>query len=73
MGFPTKIQLIHRKASEQWYIGFPSAVAQAMDFTKGETVEWTIADKGHLILSRQIVPPDPVLVEKKTPGRSAQS
>jgi hypothetical protein len=73
MGFPTKVQLIQRKANEQWYINFPSAVAQAMDFTKGETVEWTVADKGHLILSRQIVPPDPVPVEKKTPGRSGQS
>jgi hypothetical protein len=73
MGFPTKVQLIHRQASEQWYINFPSAVAQAMEFTKGETVEWVVADKGHLILSRQIVPPDPVPVEKKTPGRSAQS
>ena len=73
MGFPTKIQLIKRKASEQWYINFPSAVAQAIEFEKGETVEWVIADKGHLILSRQIVPPDPIDVhgtEKKTPPRS---
>ena len=67
MGFPTKVQLIQRKASEQWYINFPSAVAQAMEFTKGETVEWIIADKGHLILSRQDVPPNPVDLEKKTP------
>ncbi len=73
MGFPTKVQLINRKASEQWYINFPSSIAQAMEFAKGETVEWTIADKGHLILSRQLVPPDPVPLEKKTPGRSAQS
>ena len=29
MGFPTKIQLIKRAASEQWYINFPSSVAQA--------------------------------------------
>ena len=71
MGFPTKIQLIQRQASEQWYINFPSAVAQAIEFQKGETVEWTIADKGHLILSRQVVPPNPVdvgQVEKKTRG-----
>jgi hypothetical protein len=66
MGFPTKVQLIARKSSEQWYINFPSAVAQAMDFAKGETVEWTIADKGNLILSRKEVPPDPVPIEKKT-------
>ena len=71
MGFPTKIQLIERQASEQWYVNLPSAVAQAMDFAKGETVEWTVADKGHLILSRRDVPPNPVAIdkagEKKTP------
>jgi len=54
MGYPTKVQLIKRKASEQWYINFPSAVAQAMDFTRGEIVEWTIEDKAHLTLERKV-------------------
>ena len=45
MGFPTKVQLINRKASEQYYINFPSAVAQAMEFSEGETVEWIVAEK----------------------------
>jgi hypothetical protein len=66
MGFPTRVQLIQRKASEQWYINFPSAVAQAMEFEKGETVEWIVADKGHLILARKDTPPNPVDLEKKT-------
>jgi hypothetical protein len=66
MGFPTKVQLIARKQSEQWYINFPSALAQAMEFTKGEEVEWIVSDKSHLILSRQHAPADPVSV-KKTP------
>ena len=57
MGFPTKVQLIKRKQSEQWYINFPSAVAQAMDFERGETVEWIIEDIGPLALKRQNVPP----------------
>ncbi len=26
-----------------------------MDFAKGEDVQWTVADKGHLILSRDQV------------------
>jgi len=64
MGFPTKVQLIQRKESQQWYINFPSAVAQAMDFSKGENVQWTIADKGHLVLSREVVPPNPVDLKK---------
>lgn len=63
MGFPTKVQLIHRKASEQWYINFPSALAQALEFTRGEIVEWTIEDKSLLAL-RRVHPPAPAL--KKT-------
>jgi hypothetical protein len=56
MGFPTKVQLIKRKASEQWYINFPSAVAQAMEFSRGETVEWIIEDKALLALRRLEAP-----------------
>jgi len=52
MGFPTKIQLIKRTASEQWYINLPSAVAQAMEFQKGEVVEWVIEDKQRMTLHR---------------------
>lgn len=69
MAFPTKVQLIHRKASEQWYINFPSALAQAMEFSKGETVEWLVHDKSHLILRRPDAPPSPVPL-KKTSGSS---
>jgi hypothetical protein len=65
MGYPTKVQLIERKDSQQFYINFPAPIAQAMAFTKGEVVEWTVADKQHLILSRSTVPPDPVDVKKK--------
>lgn len=52
MGFPTKVQLIKRKESEQWYINFPSALAQAMEFERGETVEWIVEDKSQLVLRR---------------------
>lgn len=52
MGFPTKIQLIKRTKSEQWYINFPAAVAQAMEFEKGEVVEWVIEDKEKMTLKR---------------------
>ena len=64
MGFPTKVQLIQRKKSQQWYINFPSAVAQAMEFERGETVEWIIEDKAHLVLHRRQVPVSPVEVKK---------
>ena len=64
MGFPTKIQLIKRAKSEQWYINFPSAIAQAMEFERGEVVEWIIEDKQRLIIKRD----DSILgSEKKKP------
>jgi hypothetical protein len=57
MGFPTRVQLIKRKASEQWYINFPSAIAQAMEFERGEIVEWIMEDKGQLVVRRHRTPP----------------
>jgi hypothetical protein len=67
MGYPTKVQVIVRKESQQWYINFPAAIALAMDFEKGEEVEWTIADKGHLILTRKIIPTNPIALKKTPP------
>lgn len=52
MGYPTKVQLIQRKDSRQWYINFPAPIAQAMEFSKGETVEWVIQGRDSLILRR---------------------
>ena len=57
MGYPTKVQLIKRKQSEQWYINFPAAVAQAMEFRKGEVAEWLIEDRATLVLRRTQPPP----------------
>jgi len=71
MGLPTKVQLIKRKSSEQWYINFPSAVAQAMDFSRGETVEWSIEDKSLLALRR--LNPPPSLLKKTPPASSPRS
>jgi antitoxin component of MazEF toxin-antitoxin module len=52
MGFKTRLQLINRKKSQQWYVNFPSACAQMMNFKKGEVVEWEITPQGDLILRR---------------------
>jgi hypothetical protein len=66
MGYPAKVQLIQRKeTANQFYINLPTVLAEAMEFSKGETVEWIVSDKAHLILARQQVPPDPVPVKKK--------
>jgi len=63
MGFPTKVQLIKRKNSEQWYVNLPSALAQAMEFSKGERVEWFVEEKELLGLRR---PEAPARLLKKT-------
>lgn len=56
MGYPTKVQLIKRQSSEQWYVNFPSALAAAMEFSRGEVVEWLVEDKETLALWRPDAP-----------------
>ncbi len=52
MGYPTKVQCIQRQTSEQWYVNFPAAMAAAMEFNRGEVVEWIVQDKYVLALRR---------------------
>jgi hypothetical protein len=52
MGYSTKVQVIKREKSEQYYINFPAAVAQACEFEAGELVEWLIDDHQNLVLRR---------------------
>ncbi|MCL2632396.1 MAG: hypothetical protein FWD45_04860 [Coriobacteriia bacterium] len=66
MGCPTKVQLIKRKQSEQWYVNLPMQIAQAMEFDKGEVVEWFIEDKETLALKRKDAPPQ--ILKKKPTG-----
>lgn len=71
MGYPTKVQLIKRKkTAAQYYINFPTAIAESMEFTKGEVVEWLIEDKTQLVL-RRLNPPGSVL-KKKHPAVCSQ-
>ena len=66
MGYKTKVQRIKRQKREQWYINFPSAIAQAMEFSQSENVEWIISDKRHLILRRPEAPDDPIRIKKNS-------
>ena len=52
MGYPTRVQLIKRKSSHQWYVNFPAAIAEAMEFEKSELVEWVVESKRKLSLRR---------------------
>jgi hypothetical protein len=64
MSYKTKVQCIKRQNSEQWYINFPAALAQSMEFSQSEDVEWLVSDKRHLILYRPDAPDDPVRIKK---------
>lgn len=64
MGYPTKVQRINRSNSEQWYVNLPSAVAQAMQFERGETVEWIIEDREQMVL-RRVDPPQSAMKKKR--------
>ena len=65
MGYPTKVQLIRRKkTSNQYYINFPTAIAEAAGLSKGEVVHWEIHDRCTMVLSRPDASPSPL--EKKT-------
>ena len=58
MGYPTKVQVIRRQDSEQWYINFPAPLARALEFDKGEVVEWVIQDRhGRYAPGRRQTPP----------------
>lgn len=71
MGYPTKIQLIARKkGSDQYYINFPTALAEAIELEKGEIIEWIVEDKANIIAHRPNAPVSPVATEKKTAPRS---
>jgi len=63
MGYPTRIQQIRRKQSSQWYVNIPAALANAMEFQKGEVVEWVIKEQVGLVLVRQ----KPEVDSKKLP------
>jgi len=50
MGYVTKVQMIKRKYSRQWFVTLPSALTQAMEIDKGQEVEWIIKNKEEVIL-----------------------
>ncbi len=73
MGYKTKVQSIKRRNSEQWYINFPAALAQAMEFSQSENVEWIVSDKKNVILHRPEAPEDPIRIKKNGAHSSVKS
>jgi antitoxin component of MazEF toxin-antitoxin module len=68
MGYPTKVQLIQRQASQQWYIAVPAALARSLGLQKGETIEWNVQDRNNLLLHRAVA--STAAEEKKKRHRS---
>ena len=66
MPYATKVQLINRKQSQQYYVNFPAGLAQAMDFTKGEQVHWSVHDRATLVLQRPEAPLSPLKKTKRS-------
>ena len=66
MGYPTKIQQISRQKGNQWYVNFSNALAEAMSFTKGETVEWEIDSLTALRMIRTEKPRSTPIDKKQT-------
>ena len=52
MGYPVKLQKVERPTNRSYYINLPTAVAEAIEATKGETFEWSVEDKNTLVLLR---------------------
>lgn len=48
----TKVQLIKRRRSEQWYVTFPAALARAIGLERGEALEWRLEEGSRIVLRR---------------------
>ncbi len=54
MGFQSKVQVIERaNKTRQFYFICPAPLAEAMEFKKGETIEWVVVHKHHLAIKRR--------------------
>jgi hypothetical protein len=53
MGYLSKVQVIERaKGQRQFYLICPTALSQALEMEKSETIEWVVEDKWTLKIRR---------------------
>lgn len=53
MGYISKVQVIQRgEKNRQFYLICPAPLAEAMEFEKGEEIEWVVEDKWRLTIRR---------------------
>ena len=54
MGYLSKVQVIERAGgSRQFYLICPAPLAEALEFAKGEEIEWIVEDKHTLTIRRR--------------------
>ena len=53
MGYESKVQVIQRaNKTRQFYLILPAPLAEAMEFQKGERIEWVVLDRRTLEVRR---------------------
>jgi hypothetical protein len=53
MGYLTKVQVIERaNDTRQYYFICPAPLAQALEFVKGEEIDWVVEDRDTLVIRR---------------------
>jgi hypothetical protein len=53
MGYITKVQVIERaNNTRQYYFICPAPLAQAMEFIKGEEIDWAIENRDTIVIRR---------------------
>lgn len=53
MGYITKVQVIERaNDTRQYYFICPAPLAQAMEFFKGEEIDWAVEDRDTIVIRR---------------------
>jgi bifunctional DNA-binding transcriptional regulator/antitoxin component of YhaV-PrlF toxin-antitoxin module len=53
VGYLSKVQVIERaNQTRQFYLICPAPLAEALELSKGEEIEWVIEDKATLVLKR---------------------
>lgn len=57
MGYKSKIQVIQRTSSRQFYLMIPAQTAEALELRKGEDIEWIIESKQLLVIKRKAQKP----------------
>lgn len=53
MGYMIKVQKVDRPTNRSYYLNLPVVLAEAMELSKGEEMEWILEDKNTLVLTRK--------------------